>query len=68
MPCGLCADEEFLRILEKAKETKSLVVVEFYRTSWGNYKYIEQGFGKLGWSAGCCPPPLGCRGWKGERA
>ncbi|KAG6747718.1 hypothetical protein POTOM_047608 [Populus tomentosa] len=40
-------DEEFLRILEKAKETDSLVVVDFYRTSCGSCKYIEQGFAKL---------------------
>ncbi|GLT93497.1 hypothetical protein SLE2022_112870 [Rubroshorea leprosula] len=40
-------DEEFLRILEKAKETNSLVVVDFYRTSCGSCKYIEQGFSKL---------------------
>lgn len=40
-------DEEFLRILDKAKETKSLVVVDFYRTSCGSCKYIEQGFAKL---------------------
>ncbi|KAF3446656.1 hypothetical protein FNV43_RR11836 [Rhamnella rubrinervis] len=40
-------DEEFLRILDKAKETESLVVVDFYRTSCGSCKYIEQGFAKL---------------------
>ncbi|KAH6800351.1 Thioredoxin superfamily protein [Perilla frutescens var. hirtella] len=40
-------DEEFLRILEKAKETNALVVVDFYRTSCGSCKYIEQGFAKL---------------------
>ncbi|CAK7347550.1 unnamed protein product [Dovyalis caffra] len=40
-------DEEFFRILEKAKETDSLVVVDFYRTSCGSCKYIEQGFQKL---------------------
>lgn len=40
-------DEEFLRILEKAKELDSLVVVDFYRTSCGSCKYIEQGFSKL---------------------
>ncbi|KAF8405025.1 hypothetical protein HHK36_009921 [Tetracentron sinense] len=40
-------DEEFFRILEKAKETNSLVVVDFYRTSCGSCKYIEQGFAKL---------------------
>lgn len=41
------SDEEFLSILEKAKETDSLVVVDFYRTSCGSCKYIEQGFAKL---------------------
>lgn len=40
-------DEEFLRILEKAKESDSLVVVDFYRTACGSCKYIEQGFSKL---------------------
>lgn len=40
-------DEEFLKILDKAKETDSLVVVDFYRTSCGSCKYIEQGFAKL---------------------
>ncbi|MBA0785697.1 hypothetical protein Gotri_026293 [Gossypium trilobum] len=45
-------DEEFLKILEKAKETNSLVVVDFYRTSCGSCKYIEQGFSKLCKGAG----------------
>lgn len=45
-------DEEFLRILEKAKETNALVVVDFYRTSCGSCKYIEQGFSKLCKGAG----------------
>ncbi|XWS14697.1 hypothetical protein CRYUN_Cryun35bG0031500 [Craigia yunnanensis] len=40
-------DEEFLKILGKAQETNSLVVVDFYRTSCGSCKYIEQGFSKL---------------------
>ncbi|KAK7310855.1 hypothetical protein RJT34_08616 [Clitoria ternatea] len=40
-------DEEFCRILDKAKETGSLVVVDFFRTSCGSCKYIEQGFAKL---------------------
>lgn len=40
-------DEEFLRILDRSKETKALVVVDFYRTSCGSCKYIEQGFAKL---------------------
>ncbi|KAF8030537.1 hypothetical protein BT93_E2848 [Corymbia citriodora subsp. variegata] len=45
-------DEEFFRILEKAKETNALVVVDFYRTSCGSCKYIEQGFAKLCKGAG----------------
>lgn len=40
-------NEEFFQILEKAKKTNSLVVVDFYRTSCGSCKYIEQGFAKL---------------------
>lgn len=40
-------DEEFSKILEKSKETGSLVVVDFFRTSCGSCKYIEQGFAKL---------------------
>lgn len=40
-------DEEFFKILEKAKRNNSLVVVDFYRTSCGSCKYIEQGFVKL---------------------
>lgn len=40
-------DEEFSKILEKAKESNSLVVVDFFRTSCGSCKYIEQGFAKL---------------------
>lgn len=40
-------DEEFLTILEKAKDTNALVVVDFYRTSCGSCKYIEQGFTKI---------------------
>lgn len=40
-------DDEFLRILEKSKESNALVVVDFYRTSCGSCKYIEQGFAKL---------------------
>ncbi|XP_028806806.1 thioredoxin-like 4, chloroplastic [Neltuma alba] len=40
-------DEEFHRILDKAKETGALVVVDFYRTSCGSCKYIEHGFSKL---------------------
>lgn len=41
------SDEEFFQILEKAKKKNSLVVVDFYRTSCGSCKYIEQGFSKL---------------------
>ncbi|GAA0153159.1 oxidoreductase [Lithospermum erythrorhizon] len=40
-------DEELTRFLEKAKEKESLVVVDFYKTSCGSCKYIEQGFSKL---------------------
>lgn len=40
-------DEEFFKILDKAKKDDSLVVVDFYRTSCGSCKYIEQGFAKL---------------------
>ncbi|XP_058097145.1 thioredoxin-like 4, chloroplastic [Magnolia sinica] len=40
-------DKEFCKILERSKETDSLVVVDFYRTSCGSCKYIEQGFAKL---------------------
>uniref|UniRef100_A0A0D9VHB2 Thioredoxin domain-containing protein n=1 Tax=Leersia perrieri TaxID=77586 RepID=A0A0D9VHB2_9ORYZ len=40
-------DEEFLRILERAKATGALVVVDFFRPSCGSCKYIEKGFMKL---------------------
>nr|CAD1825118.1 unnamed protein product [Ananas comosus var. bracteatus] len=40
-------EEEFRRILERAKERNALVVVDFYRTSCGSCKYIQQGFAKL---------------------
>ncbi|KAF0932101.1 hypothetical protein E2562_008638 [Oryza meyeriana var. granulata] len=40
-------DEEFHRILERAKPTGALVVVDFFRPSCGSCKYIEQGFMKL---------------------
>ncbi|XP_073021921.1 thioredoxin-like 4, chloroplastic isoform X1 [Primulina eburnea] len=40
-------DDDFLRILEKSKESNALVVVDFYRTSCGSCRYIEQGFAKL---------------------
>ncbi|GAB4852148.1 hypothetical protein Ancab_016338 [Ancistrocladus abbreviatus] len=39
--------EEFYRVLEKGKKTNSLVVIDFYRSSCGSCKYIEQGFSKL---------------------
>lgn len=45
-------DEEFYGILEKAKETGALVVIDFFRTSCGSCKYIEQGFSKLCRGAG----------------
>ncbi|CAH2078072.1 unnamed protein product [Thlaspi arvense] len=40
-------DDELLKVLEKAKETNALVVVDFYRPSCGSCKYIELGFSKL---------------------
>ncbi|EYU25424.1 hypothetical protein ABFS82_03G043800 [Erythranthe guttata] len=40
-------DEEFAGIMEKANEVNALVIVDFYRTSCGSCKYIEQGFAKL---------------------
>ncbi|VFQ77252.1 unnamed protein product [Cuscuta campestris] len=40
-------EEEFARIMDKAKKTGSLVVVDFYRSSCGSCKYIEKGFSKL---------------------
>lgn len=40
-------DEELYKILDKAKEAGSLVVVDFFRTSCGSCKYIEKGFSKL---------------------
>lgn len=40
-------DEELQSVIEKAKKGNSLVVVDFYRTSCGSCKYIEQGFAKL---------------------
>ncbi|OVA10474.1 Thioredoxin [Macleaya cordata] len=45
-------DEELFTVLEKAKKTSSLVVVDFYRTSCGSCKYIEKGFAKLCKGAG----------------
>lgn len=43
---------ELEEILEDAKRTDSLVVVDFYRTACGSCKYIEQGFVKLCKGAG----------------
>ncbi|GJY08209.1 thioredoxin-like 4, chloroplastic [Tanacetum coccineum] len=40
-------EEELQSVIEKAKKGNSLVVVDFYRTSCGSCKYIEQGFAKL---------------------
>ncbi|KAH9316096.1 hypothetical protein KI387_024723, partial [Taxus chinensis] len=45
-------DAELNEILEEAKQTDSLVVVDFYRTACGSCKYIEQGFMKLCKGAG----------------
>ncbi|XP_074587713.1 thioredoxin-like 4, chloroplastic [Curcuma longa] len=45
-------EEEFSRIMERAKAAGALVVVDFYRTSCGSCKYIEQGFAKLCKGAG----------------
>lgn len=51
-------DEEFLSILEKAKESSALVIVDFYRTSCGSCKYIEQGFAKICKGAGSQEAPV----------
>ncbi|KAF9622534.1 hypothetical protein IFM89_031938 [Coptis chinensis] len=51
-------DAEFSKILEKANETDSLVVVDFYRTSCGSCKYIAQGFSKLCKGAGDREAPV----------
>ncbi|XP_047320019.1 thioredoxin-like 4, chloroplastic [Impatiens glandulifera] len=51
-------DDEFLKILEKAKEDGSLVVVDFYRTSCGSCKYIEQIFSKMCKGAGEQQAPI----------
>lgn len=51
-------DEEFLSILEKAKESNALVIVDFYRTSCGSCKYIEQGFAKICKGAGNQEAPV----------
>lgn len=45
-------DEKFKKILDKAKERGALVVVDFYRTSCGSCKYIEQIFKKMCKGAG----------------
>ncbi|WJX35188.1 hypothetical protein P8452_23212 [Trifolium repens] len=51
-------DEEFGRILDKSKGTGSLVVVDFYRTSCGSCRYIEQGFAKLCRKSGSHDAPV----------
>ncbi|XP_056684258.1 thioredoxin-like 4, chloroplastic isoform X2 [Spinacia oleracea] len=51
-------DEEFSRILEKAKKKNTLVVVDFYRTSCGSCKYIEKGFSKLCKASGSDDVPV----------
>ncbi|MCI08710.1 thioredoxin-like 4 chloroplastic-like, partial [Trifolium medium] len=51
-------DEEFGRILDKSKGTGSLVVVDFFRTSCGSCKYIEQGFAKLCRKSGSHDAPV----------
>ncbi|PIA46293.1 hypothetical protein AQUCO_01500063v1 [Aquilegia coerulea] len=51
-------DAEFSKILEKARETDSLVVVDFYRTSCGSCKYIAQGFSKLCKGSGSEDAPI----------
>ncbi|MCO5591737.1 hypothetical protein L7F22_045729 [Adiantum nelumboides] len=43
---------ELDEILETAKESNALVVVDFYKTACGSCKYIEQGFIKLCKGAG----------------
>ncbi|MCO5605827.1 hypothetical protein L7F22_060011 [Adiantum nelumboides] len=43
---------ELAEILETAKESNALVVVDFYKTACGSCKYIEQGFIKLCKGAG----------------
>lgn len=51
-------DEELFRIVEKAKETGALVVVDFYKTACGSCKYIEQGFSKLCKGSGISDSPV----------
>lgn len=48
----MCAREfknssELQNILQHAKCTNILVVVDFYRTTRGSYQYIEKGFMKV---------------------
>eukprot|EP00250_Pteridium_aquilinum_P008341 c17865_g1_i1 orf=136-846(+) len=43
---------ELVEVLEAAKESNALVVVDFYKTACGSCKYIEQGFIKLCKGAG----------------
>ncbi|CAN1298132.1 Thioredoxin-like 4, chloroplastic [Linum perenne] len=40
-------DEELAKVIDKSRRNGALVVVDFYRTSCGSCKYIEQGFSKL---------------------
>lgn len=51
-------DEEFCKILEKSKGTETLVVVDFFRTSCGSCRYIEQGFAKLCKKSGSHDAPV----------
>lgn len=51
-------DEELSGIMEKANAQNALVVVDFYRTSCGSCKYIEQGFAKLCKGAGDQDSPV----------
>ncbi|CAM9002270.1 unnamed protein product [Rhodiola kirilowii] len=52
------SDEELYKILEKAKDTNALVVVDFYKTACGSCKYIEQGFAKLCRGSGSKDAPV----------
>lgn len=51
-------DEELFKVIEKAKETNALVVVDFYKTACGSCKYIEQGFAKLCKGSGINDAPV----------
>ncbi|XP_058786203.1 thioredoxin-like 4, chloroplastic [Vicia villosa] len=51
-------DEEFCKILEKSKGTETLIVVDFFRTSCGSCRYIEQGFAKLCKKSGSHDAPV----------